>query len=394
MKILVVSQYYYPEPFRINEICEELVKRGHEVTVLTGMPNYPDGEIYPGYEKEHDNEVLKGVKVVRCNIRPRKKGAVNLLFNYLSFWFKGRMAVKQLPNDFDVVYSYQLSPITSSSPACWYSKQFQKPHFLYCLDIWPESVIENISSKSPVYKYITSLSKRIYSSTTTIGVTSPSFIDYLSNLTDRPKEKFVYIPQHARDISCKSSTEKNEQLNIVFTGNIGASQNLDVLIEAVMKIKNEKGFKVTIVGSGSDLARLQEKVVQQGLSHLVHFTGRQPKEKMPEYYEMADFCFLSLRDEGAVSWTIPGKLQEYMSAGKPILAAINGDAKFVIEDSRCGVCVDYNDTDELAKTILKYSSRKEELKQFGVNAREYYLKHFTLNKHVDALENALREITS
>lgn len=392
MKILVVSQYYSPEPFRINEICEELVKRGHDITVLTGIPNYPDGEIYPGYEKGHREEVINGVRVIRCRIRPRKKGPVNLMLNYLSFWYKGGLAVRNLPNDYDVVYSYQLSPITSSSPACWYSKKYHKPHFLYCLDIWPESVVENISSDSPVYKYISWLSRRIYSKSTKIGVTSPSFIVYLSKLINWRKEKFVYIPQHARDISSKSGGRMHGPLNILFTGNIGASQNLDVLIDAVSLIKDETSLKVTIVGSGSDLERLQAKVINQGLSQLVQFTGRQPKEKMPEYYEMADFCFLSLRDEGAVSWTIPGKLQEYMSAGKPILAAINGDAKFVIEDSHCGVCVDFNDSKELSKTILEYSNKQESLVQFGVNARDYYLKHFTLKKHVDSLECVFHDL--
>lgn len=394
MKILVISQYYYPEPFRLNDICEELVRRGNDVTVLTGNPNYPDGEIYDGYEKGHEEEIINGVNVIRCKIRPRKKGSINLLRNYLSFWYKASLAIRKLPDTFDVVYSYQLSPITCSAPANWYAKKYHKSHFLYCLDIWPESVIESISPKTPVYKFISWLSKRIYSSADIIGVTSPSFIDYLSNLIDWPKDHFVYIPQHARDVLDQSVVVSHEKLNIVFTGNIGASQNLDVLIDAINEIKKESGFNVILVGSGSDLDRLEKKVHDLGLEHLITFTGRQPKEKMPEFYAMADFCFLSLRDEGAVSWTIPGKLQEYMSAGKPILAAINGDAKYVIEDSHCGICIDFNDFDGLAKVILFYAKNKEDLVQFGVNAREYYLKYFTLCKHVDVLESVIHKMLS
>ena len=392
MRILVVTQYYYPEPFRINEICEELVRRKNEVTVLTGMPNYPDGEIYEEYEKGHKEETKNGVRILRCNIRPRKKGSINLLRNYISFWFKASFAVRKLPDDFDVVYSYQLSPVTSSAPACWYAKTYHKPHFLYCLDIWPESVIENISPKSPIYKFISCLSKRIYSSADRIGVTSPSFIDYLSNLIKRPRNQFVYIPQHAREISTQSVVESHKQLNIVFTGNIGASQNLDVLIDAIYEIRNETGFHVTIVGSGSDVERLKKKVSCLSLDHLITFMGRQPKEKMPMYYAMSDFCFLSLRDEGAVSWTIPGKLQEYMSAGKPILAAINGDARYVVEDAQCGFCVNYDDRKGLAKIILNYSNNKAALVSFGKKSREYYLKHFTLSRHVDCLEYVFKEI--
>ena len=389
MKILVVTQYYYPEPFRINEICEELVRRGHGVTVLTGRPNYPDGKVYSGYENAHLEEVVNGVKVIRCKMRPRKTGSVNLLLNYLSFWYKASCKVRQLPDSFDVVYSYQLSPITSSKPACWYSKKYHKPHFLYCLDIWPESVIENISSKSIIYKYITRLSRRIYSESDKIGVTSPSFIDYLRKLINLPKERFVYIPQHARDLQVVERSSDDNNLNIVFTGNVGASQNLDVLIDAVELIKQEPGFKITIVGSGSDLDRLQNKVSKAGLSDKIEFVGRQPKEMMPKYYALADFCFLSLREEGAVSWTIPGKLQEYMSAGKPILAAINGDARFVIEEAQCGECVDYNDKTRLASVILNYTQNKKKIQLYGVNARNYYQKYFTLKNHVDVLEGQL-----
>lgn len=392
MKILVVSQYYYPEPFRINDICEELVQRGHDVTVLTGIPNYPDGFIYKGYEKGRKEEIINGVKVLRCKIRPRKQGSFNLLLNYISFWIRSRFLIRMLPNSFDVVYSYQLSPITSCSAACWYSKKYNKPHFLYCLDLWPESIIENVSPHSIIYKLIARLSKSIYSKADIIGVTSPSFINYLSSLINWPREKFVYIPQHALDIAPQSKVERHNHLNIVFTGNIGASQNLDVLVDAVNNVKNEKGFEVIIVGSGSDLERLKRKVEKLGLEHLIKFTGRQPKEKMKEYYSLADFCFLSLRDEGAVSWTIPGKLQEYMSASKPVLAAINGDAKFVIDEANCGVCVGCNDVLGLSNALVYYSNEKKSLKLFGENARSYYVSHFTLRNHVDSLELELERL--
>ncbi len=394
MKILVVSQYYYPEPLRINEICEEIVSRGHEVAVLTGRPNYPEGKIYKGYESGHSDEEVNGVRVIRCKIRPRKTGSFNLLLNYMSFWLKANRAVKRLPNDFDVVYSYQLSPVTVSKPANWYAHKYHKPHFLYCLDIWPESVIKDIPPQSPLYKLITRLSKRIYSSAEMIGVTSPSFIPYLSNLTGFSKDRFAYIPQHARDVGLQQKKETDKALHIVFTGNIGASQNLDVLVDAIALIKDKANFKVTVVGSGSDLERLRDRVTREGLNGKIVFAGRQPKEKMPEYYASADFCFLSLRDEGAVSWTIPGKLQEYMSAGKPVLAAINGDARYVIEDAKCGVCVDFDDRARLAEVILEYAKDKTRLEEFGNNARNYYLKHFTLEHHVNRLEEILNNMVA
>ena len=391
MKILVVSQYYYPEPLRVNDICEELTRKGHFVTVLTGVPNYPDGDFYKGYGNEAQEEIINGVKVIRCKIRPRKKGALNLFLNYVSFWYYASKKVKKLETDYDLVYSYQLSPISSAAPANWYGKHNKVPHFLYCLDIWPESIIDNISSKSIVYKLIAMYSRQIYQGASIIGVTSPSFINYLEELTGKPHEDFVYVPQHALEMP--QTVKKNtEQLNILFTGNIGVSQNLEVLINAVETIRDKKGFKITIVGSGSDYERLTKLVAEKQINDVITFTGRLPKYRMPEFYATADFCFLSLRDEGAVSWTIPGKLQEYMSAGLPILAAINGDARFVVEDARCGVCVDYDDYQKLASTIEYYTTHKDELKVMGVNARAYYEKNFTLKKHVDTLEKVFGEL--
>lgn len=389
MKVLVVSQYYYPEPLRVNDIFEEFTRRGHSVTVLTGLPNYPDGELYSGYNNKAQEELINGVRVIRCKIRPRKKGSLNLLLNYISFWYYASKKVKKLDKDYDLVYSYQLSPISSVAPANWYREHYNVPHFLYCLDIWPESIIDNISPKSIIYKLIARYSKRIYLGTNKIGVTSPSFVDYIKQLTGKSLEDFIYIPQHALEMP-QTVKEDTEQLNVLFTGNIGESQNLEVLINAVETIRDKKGLKVTLVGSGSDYERLTKLVAEKNLKDTITFTGRLPKGRMPEFYATADFCFLSLRDEGAVSWTIPGKLQEYMSAGKPILAAINGDAKFVVEDAQCGVCVEYDDYQRLASTIEYYTKHKDELKKMGINSRAYYDKHFTLQKHVDALENEMK----
>lgn len=388
MKILVVSQYYYPEPLRVNDICEELTRRGHSVTVLTGLPNYPDGEVYKGYENKIQEEVINGVYVIRCKIRPRKNGSLNLLLNYTSFWLAANKRIRKMEGDFDIVYSYQLSPISSVAPANWFARKRHIPHFLYCLDIWPESMVENIAPKSLLYKFITKYSKHVYLGANKIGVTSPSFIKYIEVLTEKPHKDFAYIPQHALEMP-QTVKEDTEQLNILFTGNIGESQNLEVLINAVETIREKKGFKVTLVGSGSEYERLTKLVAEKQLNDIITFTGRLPKDRMPEFYSTADFCFLSLRDEGAVSWTIPGKLQEYMSAGKPILAAINGDARFVVEDAKCGVCVDCDDYQILASTVTYFITHRDELKDMGLNSRAYFEKYFTLQKHVDALEREL-----
>lgn len=166
MRILVVSQYYYPEPFRINEICEELVLRGHNVTVLTGNPNYPDGEIYAGYDNKDNEEIINGVRVIRCVLHPRHRGIVNLFFNYLSFLLSALRRIRKIKNEFDVVYAYQLSPITSCQPAVYFAKKFKLPLLMYCLDVWPESIVGQVSEKKPIFKIVKNISAKIYNNTT------------------------------------------------------------------------------------------------------------------------------------------------------------------------------------------------------------------------------------
>ena len=141
MKILVVTQYYYPEQFRITDICEELVRRGHEVTVLTGLPNYPEGEIFPGYEAAYEKrEIHNNVVILRCKLRPRYKGTINLALNYASFVIQATKVLKYLKPDFDAIYVYEVSPITLALPAIWYKHKHHIPIYFYCMDIWPECV--------------------------------------------------------------------------------------------------------------------------------------------------------------------------------------------------------------------------------------------------------------
>lgn len=395
MRILVVSQYYYPEPFRINEICEELVRRGHDVTVFTANPNYPDGKIYKNYRNMDSEELINGVKIIRCKSRPRYKGAINLGLNYLDFVIKANHRIGKLNEQYDCIYAYQLSPVTSCLPALKLKKKKNIPVFLYCLDVWPESLRGSALGNPIGMKLFGALSKHIYRSADKLAVTSPAFKTYISRLCDLDINSIQYIPQHSLEVTSLESSDvfkDGKVVNIVFMGNIGEAQNLECLLNAVAQIDDRSKFKIHIVGSGSYYKNCVDLANQLKIKDTVIFYGRFPKDEMPKFYYLADVCFVSLRDEGVVGSTIPGKVQEYMSAGKPILACMNGDTAQVIHDAKCGICVPADDKEQLAEAIIELANRKSELEEMGINAKKYYEEYFTLGAHVDALEKCIGKL--
>lgn len=387
MKILVVTQYYYPEPLRINDICEELVKRGHIVTVLTTNPNYPNGDIYDGYKNKYNIEIIKGVKVIRCKSRPRYKGNFNLALNYISFCVNASIKSLRLKEEFDVVYAYQLSPITSVIPAIIYKKLHKKPLLLYCLDVWPESLKGSQLEKGIIYNLIKRLSVYIYRSADKILVTSPSFIGYIRELCSVTNVSLLY--QHSNEVPLIAVPEDlahyKKYTNFVFMGNIGKSQNIECVLQAISLIKERKGFRVHIVGSGSFFAQSLKIANQLNVSDVVIFHGRKAKEEMPKYYSIADVCIVSLKDEGFVGYTIPGKLQEYMAAGKAVLGIIKGDAQDIIINSNCGIVVSPNDCYSLSQCINRLIKDRDSLSMFSKNSRKFYLNNFTLKQHIKQL---------
>ena len=396
MKILIVSQYYFPEQFQINDIAPELVKRGHDVTVLTGFPNYPKGELYPGYEKmDKTCEIIDGVNVVRVKIRPRKKGPVNLLLNYISYSRNALKYVKKTKERFDIVLCYQLSPVTMAAPAVAYAKKHKVPLLLYCLDIWPESAQAYVKfKKGLVYAYISKLSKRIYKQCDKIAVSSRPFIDYLHDKNEIAYEKMLYIPQHADAsyLDMDLTAQENGVVDFMYAGNIGKGQVIDVIVNAVKTIKNRDRFVVHIVGDGSQRKRIEEMVNSFGLSEKFIFYGNRKREDMPGLYKKADALLLTLRGNNYVGNTMPGKLQTYMTTGKPVLAAINGAANEVICESGCGKCTIACDYVGLAEIMSDYIDNKSNYAECGKNGKEYFKKHFTLDKYADELEKNLIEL--
>ena len=401
MRILAVCQYYWPEPFNVSEICEELVARGHEVTVVTGRPNYPEGDLYPGYEgDEHLDEWRNGVHVLRTKIAPRKTGAVNRVCNYYSFARIGKRRVEDAPGTYDVAVVFQLSPVMMAQPALAYAKKHGVPVLHYVIDLWPESLLAGgIGKGSPIYRLFARESRRIYSRADKLAVTSPAFIDYLVDLIGGLVDA-VYLPQFAEDAFGESvedgptvdaSLFPGDKLNVVFAGNIGAAQSVDTLVRAASVLKDEP-FMFHLVGSGSELANCEALAKELDLSNVV-FHGRHPIEEMPVYYAKADAMVATFADNPVLGYTLPRKIQSYMAAGKPIIGTVTGEARRVLEEADCGFCCDAEDVDGLVECCRRMAATvPEQRARYGANAKRYCAEHYSREAFFKTLIDALESL--
>ena len=393
MRILVICQYYYPVNFQITPICEQLVKDGYDVTVLTGLPNYPSGIIPDEYKKGHRDEFINGVHVIRCHEIGRKKGALNLALNYLSYIQSASRKVNKL-GVFDLVFVYQLSPVLMGIPGKKYAKSHNTPMLLYCCDLWPESIKMYIKNeRNLIYKWIKKVSKNIYDSADHIIVQSTSFVEYMKSVHSIPDNKMTYIPAFADDTYLAQDFSPNDgTIDFVFLGNLGIAQNLISVLQAVDRIKNIPGFKVHFVGEGSVLDEMKAFVSEHDLGSIVYFYGRRPVEEMPSFYKIADACLVSLKADNATGFTLPTKVQGYMAAGKPIIGMIDGSAKDVIEDSKCGICVNAGDIDGLASGMKDFIENNYKYKTCGQNARRYFIDNFSKEKFMINLEKEIERV--
>jgi len=393
MKILVVCQYYYPEPFRISDICETLVKNGHEVTVLTGLPNYPEGKILDDYRYgKKRSEVINGVKVIRCFEIGRGNSNLKLFLNYFSFSVSASFKALFLKEKFDVIFVNQLSPVMMGIPAIFYKKKHNRKMLLYCLDLWPDSLAAGgIKERSIIYKVFKKLSKWIYSSADSIAVTSSMFKDYYKYTLGLNMENVIHLPQYAEDLFSESveATKKNK-FNFVFAGNIGDMQSVETIVKAANELRDRTDITFHIVGDGSKLEECKLLSIELGLENILYY-GRRPVSEMPQYYGLADAMLITLKNNRNISYTLPGKVQSYMAARKPIIGAINGETNHVIQEARCGWACAAEDYKELAKLILHFcnSDNKEEM---AANSHEYYIKNYSKERFMLELENNLKNL--
>jgi glycosyltransferase involved in cell wall biosynthesis len=386
LKILIISQYFYPENFRINDLCLGLKNNGHDITVLTGKPNYPKGNFFSGYSFFNKSiEEYKGIKVYRSPIIPRGDASgLKLFLNYISFVFLGTVKLFFIKEKFDKIFVFAPSPITVGYIGIIASFLFRAKPFLWVHDLWPESVKDAGGINNKIILYLVNLmTKSIYYFYDNILVQSPSFKDYLINQGVKDS-KMIFYPYYAESFykivekDSKINSQYGEGLNIVFAGNIGVAQSFDTIIEAA-KILSKKinNFRFIIIGDGRDKKRVIKKISENVLNDYFKFLGSYPPEKMPAFFASADALLVSLKDTKIFSMTIPGKLQSYLACGKPIIASLNGIGAKIIQESNSGYTSNAEDYESLANSIIRFSKLNSNKKnELGKNARDYYEKEF------------------
>lgn len=390
MKLLVICQYYYPEPFRITDICESLVEKGHDVTVLTGLPNYPEGKILKNYRRGNNRrETINGVKVIRTFEIGRGTSKLQLFLNYFSYTLTASIKAFNLNGKFDVVLVNQLSPVVMAIPAIVYKKKHNRKILLYCLDLWPASLIAGgIKESSIFYKLFFKISKWIYSSVDSIAVTSSMFKEYFKEKLFMDIENIQHIPQYAEDIFAEIEEKKeNRKFNFVFAGNIGEMQSVETIVKAANELKEKNNIMFHIVGDGSKLEECILLSKKFKLKNII-FYGRKPINEMPQYYSFADAMLITLKNDKAISYTLPGKVQSYMAAHKPIIGSIDGETRRVIKEAGCGYCCAADDYKELSKIILEFCDSNQQ-RLMGQNGYDYYIKNYSKKNFISALEKSL-----
>lgn len=393
MKILIVSQYYWPENYRINDIAESLVVLGNDVTVLTGLPNYPKGEIFDGYRNgENRVQIHNGVKIFRAKLFPRKKGVIHRFLNYWSFQHYASKMVDKLEKDFDVVFVYSGSPVMLANPGIKYAKKYKKPLFMYEMDLWPESLLAGgITNKSFIYKHYKKVSAKIYSQFDKIFVSTKEHNPYIKALPGCSNLDIEYLAQYADTIFEESDFgwEDNGVIDLMFAGNIGKAQSVDTIIRAAALLKDDPRFKFHIVGSGSELDNIKKLAAELKTENIV-FYGQKPIKDMPNLYRIADAMLVTLEDKPYANMTIPGKVQSYMAVGKPVIGSINGSSSRFIINNNIGYFCPSGDHSALADLIKKLDY--EELKIIGKNAKEVYFRKYSKSIFVDRLIKHLKSI--
>jgi len=372
------------------------VKRGYKVTVVTGIPNYPQGKYYDGYGLfKKRKETYNGMEIIRIPLVPRGNNSIMLALNYLSFVVSGFFWKVFTKIKADYVFIFEVSPMTQALPGVWYAKKRKIPCYLYVQDLWPENVeiITGIKNKK-IIGAIGKMVDYIYRGCTRIFTTSESFVKSIYN-RGVPLDKIEYWPQYAEDfyipIEEMSIPEipKDDVFNIIFAGNIGAAQGLDILPKAaeIIKYKSEKQIRFNIVGDGRYKNEFVNIVNAKGLDDMFNFIPKQPATRIPEFMAASDAAFLSLTDSPLFAMTIPAKLQSYMACGIPNIASAAGETAKIIKESNSGLCGRPGNAEELADNITKLSSKsREELEILGDNARKYYDSHFNKTILLDKMD--------
>ena len=388
--ILIISQYFYPETFRINDVCRSLRERGHKITVLTGIPNYPEGKFFKGYGLfRRKRETLDdGTEIIRLPIVSRGKSAIRLILNYYSFVISGTVFSRFSRIKPDFIFSNEVSPMTQVLVGSRLAKRKKVPHYIYIQDLWPDNLetVGGIHNRR-VLDHYAKMSKKLYERSDVVFVTSPSFVETIRARMDTNRENVRYLPQYAEETESvdadTSDLLEKDTFDIAFAGNIGMAQGLEVLPKAAALLRGEN-VRFVMIGEGRAKASLLEQIEAAGVGDMFVWLGKKPSETVSAYLARCDAAFVSFSPTPLFEKTIPAKVQTYLSCAMPIIAAAGGETRRIIEEAGCGVSCDSGDEKALAEIIRK--AKTLDLRELSKNAKEYCDKNFSKEKIIEYLD--------
>lgn len=396
MRILIVTQYFWPENFKINDIAQALIERGHQISVLTGKPNYPSGKFYRNYSFYNKRfETWNGIRIYRSFMIPRGNGKGPLvLLNYISFAIFASIRTLFIKDEFDRIFVFEPSPITVGIPGIVSKLKFRSPIYFWVQDLWPESLTAAGGVKNKFILYFFNwLTKFIYSHSYKILVQSKAFIPFVLN-QNVSNDKLIYFPNSTEKFYRVINADKEtlsklpEGFKIIFAGNLGESQSFDTILNALdLLVKEGLNIQLIILGDGRLKNYIQRKIVKLNLDNNAHLLGSFDSTMMPVFFSCADVLLVSLKKDFIFSLTIPSKIQSYLACGKPIIASLDGEGARIIEEAQAGFTSKSEDIVGLKKAIKKmYLLSNEEREYLGKNARKYFEKEFERDKLIDRLE--------
>ncbi|RTY90331.1 glycosyltransferase WbuB [Flavobacterium sp. GSN2] len=400
MRILIITQYFWPESFKVNDLVLGLKERGHEVSVLTAIPNYPKGVFFDNYSFWKNNEEeWNGIKIYRSKIFSRGNGSIRMMLNYISFVFFCSLKVFFIKEKFDKIFVYEPSPITVGLPAIVASRRMKIPYYFWVQDLWPESLSAAGGIKNKyVLSFFDTITRLIYRNSKKILVQSKGFSDYIKKQGDF-SDKLIYYPNSAEKLyrPLKPNPEYQSKLpegfKLLFAGNLGEAQGIDTLINSA-KIVKEKGIEVNWVflGDGRQKEYYMNEVKRIGLESNFYFLGAFPAESMPYFFACADALIVSLKKDKIFSLTIPSKLQSYLACGKPILASLDGEGANVVIESKSGFVAPSENAELFAENVIKmWNLSSENRKEMSENALQYFKNEFEREMLIDSLIAILKE---
>lgn len=405
MNILIISQYFYPEDFRINDVARGLVERGHEVTVITGIPNYPGGSFFAGYGLFRKlRQTWNGIRILRVPLVPRGRGGgLRLALNYLSWAALATVLAPLLrPRWADIVLVFEVSPVTVGVPAVVLKKLTGVPVLFWVLDLWPESLAATGAVRSQrVLRMVSGLVRWIYDNCDRILISSQAFAGKIRQQFEVPEEKLLYFPQAAEDfyrlIDLEGDAPERELVpsgfNVMFAGNLGAAQDLPTVIEAAELLKGFPDVHFIVLGDGRLREWTEGEVRKRGLTGKVRLLGRYPAASMPRFFALADVLLVTLKKDPLFALSVPAKLQSYFACGKPVVAALDGEGARIVEEAGAGLACPSGDPRALADRVLElYRMPSEVRASLGQAGRSYFEATFERNTLLGKLECWMREL--